>query len=146
MNEAIPTHILAGDDGLPAVPGSLSYSWSTHSGPESGAWTTPTQPTASVSFGTAGSYVIEIAVDDGEVIALRRKEIDIFSDPYDVFMDQYPELTGADRDRDADPNQDGLSNEWAFFHDVPPVGGSARSNKLTAIIPNDPLHPDLIIF
>jgi len=145
-DEPIATGILANDDGLPAFPGSLSYQWSTHSGPEAGLWTNATQPTASVSYSTVGDYSLQIAVDDGEVIVLRRKPVEIISDPYSAFMDAYPELTGSDRDRNADPNQDGLTNEWAFFHDVPPVGGAARSFFLTGIVPYDPLYPDLVIF
>jgi len=70
----------------------------------------------------------------------------IAESPYLIWMDGFPELTGADRDPDADPNEDGLTNRFSFFHDIPPVPPGLSGQLLTGVVPDDPLAPGAIVF
>ena len=53
------------DDGLPDPPGVVTSLWSQVSGPGVATFADDTNPTSSVSFDVAGSYVLELTGDDG---------------------------------------------------------------------------------
>ena len=52
------------DDGLPNPPGTVTRTWSQLSGPGTATFTDPSSPTTSVSFDTAGTYVLRLTGDD----------------------------------------------------------------------------------
>ncbi len=52
------------DDGLPNPPGTVTRTWSQVSGPGTATFTDPSSPTTSVSFDTAGTYVLRLTGDD----------------------------------------------------------------------------------
>jgi RHS repeat-associated protein len=54
------------DDGLPAG-GTLTSTWSKVSGPGAVAFTSPSQPTTDATFGAAGSYVLQLTANDGQL-------------------------------------------------------------------------------
>lgn len=54
----------ARDDGLP---GALTTSWTQVSGPGTASFTDPSSATTTVSFSTAGIYVLRLTADDGEL-------------------------------------------------------------------------------
>jgi hypothetical protein len=53
------------DDGLPSA--SVTHAWSLIAGPDSVTFSTPTSLETSVSFTTAGSYVLRLTVSDGQL-------------------------------------------------------------------------------
>ncbi len=65
---AISVSASAEDDGLPAPPAELSYSWTVSSGNASDVTiANPDQPTTDVTFDVEGSYTLQVAVNDGEL-------------------------------------------------------------------------------
>ncbi len=65
---------------------------------------------------------------------------------YEAWMNGYPELSGTDRDPDADPNHDGINNLFAFFHDIEPVGSGARGILLQDIVTDSPEAPGQVLY
>lgn len=65
---------------------------------------------------------------------------------YATWIEGYPELTGTEREADSDPNHDGISNLFAFFHDIEPVGAGAAGISLQRIYPDSPDAPGRILF
>jgi len=59
----------ATDDGVPANPGTLSVSWTRISGPGNASFANPGAPSTSVAFSTAGSYLLRLTADDGDLSA-----------------------------------------------------------------------------
>ncbi|MEI6343038.1 MAG: lamin tail domain-containing protein [Verrucomicrobiota bacterium] len=53
------------DDGLPALPGVPTFSWSTVSGPGTVTFDPPDSPATSATFGAPGTYVLRFTVHDG---------------------------------------------------------------------------------
>ncbi len=52
------------DDGLPNPPATVTSTWSQASGPGIATFTDPSSPTTTVSFDTAGTYVLRLTGDD----------------------------------------------------------------------------------
>ena len=59
----------ATDDGVPAVPGALTYAWSQVSGPTPALVANPSQAATSVSFSQPGTYVLRLTAFDGALSA-----------------------------------------------------------------------------
>jgi len=57
------------DDGLPHQPGAVTFTWRQISGPGTATFDDPKMANTSVSFSKEGSYVLELAADDGELMA-----------------------------------------------------------------------------
>ena len=57
----------ASDDGLPDPPRTLTYQWTKKTGPGQVQFTAATSPSTSASFGTIGTYDLELAVSDGQL-------------------------------------------------------------------------------
>jgi hypothetical protein len=55
------------DDGLPAVPGSTTKQWTKESGPGTVTFTSPTTANTDASFSQAGTYVLRLTANDGEL-------------------------------------------------------------------------------
>ncbi len=55
------------DDGLPAVPGSTTKQWTKTSGPGTVTFTSPTTANTDASFSQAGTYVLRLTANDGEL-------------------------------------------------------------------------------
>src|SRR6266536_981283 len=53
------------DDGLPNPPGATTLAWTKQSGPGTVSFTDATAATTTVSFSTAGSYVLRLTANDG---------------------------------------------------------------------------------
>jgi len=67
---ATSVSVTADDDGLPAPPGALTYTWSVSSGEATNvAIANPDQATTDVTFSASGSYELQILVSDGELDA-----------------------------------------------------------------------------
>jgi hypothetical protein len=60
---------IVSDDGLPSSPGLLSLLWSRVSGPGTVTFSSPTAPATSAQFSVAGTYVLRLTADDGELDA-----------------------------------------------------------------------------
>ena len=55
----------ASDDGLPNPPGTLTYNWTTVSGPGTVTFSSPAALSTSASFSTSGTYTLQLAAYDG---------------------------------------------------------------------------------
>lgn len=65
---ATSVSVTAEDDGLPAPPGALTYTWSVSSGEAANVTiANPDQATTDVTFAAVGSYELQIVVSDGEL-------------------------------------------------------------------------------
>ena len=53
------------DDGLPAMPGALTFTWSKVQGMGDVAFTTPAAASTTCTFSTPGSFVVRLTVSDG---------------------------------------------------------------------------------
>ncbi len=68
VDVATSVSVTAEDDGLPAPPGALSYTWSVSSGEAANvSIANPDQATTDITFSALGSYVLQVVVDDGEL-------------------------------------------------------------------------------
>jgi hypothetical protein len=56
------------DDGLPNPPGSVTINWSKISGPGSVVFANANSPQTSATFSTAGTYVVRLTANDGELV------------------------------------------------------------------------------
>lgn len=54
----------ATDDGIPASPGTITYSWAKLSGPGTVNFTSSTNPTTTCSFSVVGTYVLRLTASD----------------------------------------------------------------------------------
>ena len=55
------------DDGLPDPPGTVAVTWSEVSGPGTVVFANPNAPTTTATFTEAGTYVLRLAADDGDM-------------------------------------------------------------------------------
>jgi hypothetical protein len=58
---------LVTDDGVPGPPDPLVVTWQLLSGPGSVSFANPSAPATTATFGTTGSYTLELSADDGEL-------------------------------------------------------------------------------
>ncbi len=54
------------DDGLPNPPATVTSQWSVVSGPGSASFANPASPQTSVTFATAGNYILRLTANDGQ--------------------------------------------------------------------------------
>ena len=80
------------DDGLPAAPGAVTTLWTVVSGPGTVTFTDETALATDAQFDTAGSYVLQLAADDGELQA--QDELTVVVRPQVV--NQPPLVTAGD--------------------------------------------------
>jgi hypothetical protein len=71
----------ASDDGLPNPPGALSVSWSLVSGPTGVSIEDPNSLSTMVSFTAEGTYLLELAVSDGEYTVTDSMTVEVVSAP-----------------------------------------------------------------
>ncbi|NIP25266.1 MAG: hypothetical protein GWO38_15975, partial [Phycisphaerae bacterium] len=71
----------ASDDGLPDPPGALSVAWSVVSGPASVSFENPNSLSTTAAFNAEGSYLLELAVSDGEYTVTDRMTVSVVSPP-----------------------------------------------------------------
>jgi hypothetical protein len=71
----------ASDDGLPDPPGALSIAWSMVSGPASVSFENPNNLSTTAAFNAEGSYLLELAVSDGEYTVTDRMTVSVVSPP-----------------------------------------------------------------
>jgi hypothetical protein len=90
------------DDGLPMPPGQLSIGWSSISGPGVATFSDPLSPTATVSFSTPGTYLLQLSAHDGQYVA---------SDLISVVVWDQPDLSIAPVTASF---QDGVSNGGTY--------------------------------
>ena len=57
----------ATDDGLPAPPGTVTFTWSKVSGPGTASFADENAAQTTVTFSAAGAYVLRLTADDGQV-------------------------------------------------------------------------------
>ena len=69
VNESVALSGSASDDGIPANPGQLALSWSMLSGPGQVQFADASNARTTASFSVAGSYVLRLNADDGELQA-----------------------------------------------------------------------------
>ncbi len=69
VNEAVGLSGSASDDGIPANPGQLTLSWSMRSGPGQVQFADASSARTTATFSVAGSYVLRLNADDGELQA-----------------------------------------------------------------------------
>ncbi|WP_324725975.1 Ig-like domain-containing protein [Actomonas aquatica] len=73
--------ILVADDGLPDPPAALTYLWTKQSGPGLVAVSDPAIAEPSFTFDTAGTYVLRLTVDDGELSAFDEVTVEVAESP-----------------------------------------------------------------
>jgi PKD repeat protein len=69
------------DDGLPDPPASITTTWNLVSGPATVTFDDPSAVDTTVSFSEAGTYVLRLAADDGELTASDEVTITVASEP-----------------------------------------------------------------
>lgn len=83
----------AEDDGLPAPPGELSYTWSVSSGEAANVTiANPDQATTDVTFSAVGSYELQVAVNDGELESVATVSVSVITgiETYSSAFRMYP--------------------------------------------------------
>ena len=109
------------DDALPSTPGTSSVQWSKTSGPGTAAFADATAVNTTAIFSSAGTYVLRLTADDGEVRTFDEATITVLT-PIEAWRQQQfganandPAISGDN----ADPNHNGLANllEYAFALD-----------------------------
>lgn len=69
------------DDGLPNPPGATTSSWQRLSGPAAVSFGKPGSPSTSVTMNTAGTYVLELRVTDGQLSSTDTVSITVQGEP-----------------------------------------------------------------
>ena len=69
VNESVALSGSASDDGIPANPGQLTLSWSMRNGPGQVQFADASSAQTTATFSVAGSYVLRLNADDGELQA-----------------------------------------------------------------------------
>jgi hypothetical protein len=67
ISESAQLQGLVTDDGVPGPPDPLVVTWQLLSGPGPVSFANPSAPATTATFGTAGSYTLELSADDGEL-------------------------------------------------------------------------------
>jgi hypothetical protein len=115
----------ASDDGKPNPPGVLTTTWSEVSGPGAATFANSNTPATSVSFSAAGTYVLRLMADDGQVktssditvIAATRPVIALQRLPGALQL-SWPPSNGTWRlQTQTNPLPIGLSSNWSFVPD-----------------------------
>ncbi len=122
--DPLDTFTLAGsatDDGLPAVPGALTYLWEKVSGPGTATFVDDTDPETDVSMDATGAYVLRLTVDDGDTTDTDTMTATINIAPsvaagadQDVLQTDGADLDGTATDADGLPDPPGaLTTTWS---------------------------------
>ncbi len=69
------------DDGLPDPPAALTYVWTRQSGPGAVAVSDPAALSPTFTFDTAGTHVLRLTVDDGELTAFDEVTVEVSEAP-----------------------------------------------------------------
>ena len=86
------------DDGLPNPPGAVTAAWTKVSGPGTVTFGNATAPSTTATFGAAGSYVLRLTGNDGQLAGRRRRG--------DRRLGRRPGQSGAGRERRTRPDRD----------------------------------------
>jgi hypothetical protein len=102
------------DDGLPSPPGVVRVQWQQMSGPGPAVFSATNIASPVVRFPAPGTYVLSLAVHDGELSATDELTAIVAANDYQAWRERFfsaaelaNPLIGGD---DADPDQDGQSN------------------------------------
>ena len=68
------------DDGLPNPPATVTDTWSQVSGPGTATFTDPSSPTTTVSFDSAGTYVLRLTADDSALQAVDNVSVTVLQE------------------------------------------------------------------
>ncbi len=98
------------DDGLPLVPGKLTYAWSRVSGPGSVEFSAPNALATTATFSAPGEYILRLTAHDGVYSTQDEITVTALPETFDSWMGFYftqselanPALGGADSDADGD--------------------------------------------
>lgn len=91
----------ADDDGLPADPGALSYTWERTAGPDTAVIDTPNASATTVSFTERGDYEFTLTVSDGDLAVSDIVRVVVGDDDCDA-----SHILSGDPYNDADYNED----------------------------------------
>lgn len=112
------------DDGLPIPPGQLSVTWSKLSGPGEVAFAATNAPHTTATFSQPGNYVLRLTASDGVLAATDDVAIEVSGETFAAWQARHflpaelldPEISGPQ----ADPDEDGHTNEQEFIADTDP--------------------------
>ena len=116
------------DDGLPNPPALLSAQWSKVSGPGNVIFGNPTSTDTSATADAPGTYLLRLAVSDGEVTGFADVVFHATAAPGYAAWAAGIAWGGADADPGADADSDSLSNLMEYA-----LGGNPLSNALTPV-------------
>ncbi len=134
--EALLTGSVA-DDGLPTSPHQLSVQWTFVSGPSIVSFDEPTKMEAIARFERAGTYVLRLVVDDGELAAI--DDVTVAVEPGKVTTISRISSSEDDAEEDDDGEVDRDDDEISLATDD---GDSIAAFRLAVDVPKDALIAD----
>jgi hypothetical protein len=112
----------ASDEGLPAVPGSVSVAWSIFSGPGTGAFSSPASVITDFTPDAAGTYVLRLTADDGSIATFDEVTLTATTgDPFVTWIDGYPAIPVEQRGLLDDWIRDGILHIFKFAFGLDPT-------------------------
>jgi hypothetical protein len=121
---------VATDDGLPNPPGVYNATWSTVNGPGSVSFADAHAPVTTAAFSVGGTYVLRLAVTDGELTATDDVTVTVRgNDPYITWKSAHftaSELADINVSGDgADPDKDQFTNQQEYIAGTDPKDTSS---------------------
>lgn len=115
---------MVADDGLPIPPGRLSVIWSKFSGPGEVTFAATNAPHTTATFSQPGSYILRLTASDGVLMVTDDVDITVGGETFASWQARHfspaelldPEISGPE----ADPDEDGHTNEQEFIADTNP--------------------------
>lgn len=129
VNHPVSLTAYVEDDGLPVVPGVVASRWSRLSGPGEMQWISTGFDTATAQFGSKGTNVLRITVDDGE--RTNTAEVIVIAQERPVLVSELENdqirvrITATPGTRVLVESSENLK-EWSYFTELPvPESGIA---------------------
>ena len=117
----------ATDDGLPNPPGVLTTTWSKVSGPGTAAFGNASATNTTVTFDTAGTYVLRLTADDSQAQSASDVTITVMTPTlFQSWQLQYFMCVDCPKSvANADPDGDGMNNLQEFQAGTDPTNGAS---------------------
>jgi RHS repeat-associated protein len=153
-NVAVRISGSAVDDGLPVVPGTVSYQWSKVTGPGTVTWSPATAAQTDAIFSLPGEYTIRLTASDGQLQGVANVTVNVVDAPVvnraptvtiagvaAGLAGQAISLTGTATDDGLPANGPGLTYTWARAAGPGTAAFSSPAQPATQIVFEEPgLH------
>ena len=124
----------AADDGKPNPPGALTTTWSQVNGPGMASFGNANKTNTTVTFDTAGTYVLQLSANDGQITDVANVTINVLT-AFQSWQSQYFDCTNCPQaDAAADPDGDGMDNLAEFLAGTDPTN-SASAFRIISVSP-----------